>query len=64
MNNIFRIVTAIISLLLFFACLAAMVFAITIPNTVMFLTSLLLSVVFGYFVYADYVEFFVNKPAK
>jgi hypothetical protein len=64
MTDIFRIFSAIISLLLFLASLAVMVFAATIPNTIMLLTSLLLSVVFGYFVYIDYVKFFVNKSAK
>lgn len=57
-QNPIRIVGAIVSLIVGLACVAGMVWAVFIPSAMMFVTCLLLALVFGYFIYADYLKFF------
>jgi len=65
-QNPIRIIGAIVSLVVGLACVAGMVWSVFIPSVIMFATCLLLALVFGYFVYVDYMKFFGNssKPAE
>ena len=61
MENVSGIVSAIISLVIFLACVAGLVFSIVIHSAIMIFVTVLLAGVFGFFVYADYVKFFGKK---
>lgn len=58
MNDKLRTVFMVVTVLLFFACLAGMVWAMFIPSVLMCVTCGLLGALFGFFAYTDYVKLF------
>lgn len=61
MNNTIKIISAIISLILFLGSLICVVWSFFIPHFGMSIVCLALAFVFGYFVYTDYKGFFKQK---